>query len=50
MNILKKYYEDVCEKRQEALKKLYTERHDTSYRWQDLVEQSKKYSIKVATN
>lgn len=42
MRILKKYYEDVCKKKQEALKELYSSDYSISYRWQDLVKDAKK--------
>ncbi|GEM_PF-1237462 len=42
MGILKDYYRDVCKKRQEELLALYSENRDTSYRWQDIVEQTNK--------
>lgn len=38
MKFFRKYYEDVCKRRQEELSRLYTENLSTSYRWQDILK------------
>ncbi|MFV0517486.1 MAG: hypothetical protein ACK5MV_08815 [Aminipila sp.] len=42
MELLKKYYEDICKRRQQELKDLYTEKHEVKYRWQDIVAEEKR--------
>lgn len=48
MKMLKKYYKDVCQKRQEVLKEMYSENYAISYRWQDIVEEAKKSKNRIA--
>lgn len=50
MKMIKKYYKEVCQRRMEDLKELYTGSHAISYRWQDIVEEAKKNRIKVLAN
>ncbi|WP_312091986.1 hypothetical protein [Aminipila sp.] len=47
MKWLKKYYEDVCRKRQQELKKFWLEERKTSYRWQDIVKEALEINKKM---
>lgn len=40
MKILKRYYENVCKKRQQELKEMWSERTPVSYRWQDIIKEA----------
>lgn len=47
MKLLKKYYEDVCKKRQQELKKTWLEGTPVSYRWQDIVKEALEVNKKM---
>lgn len=47
MKLLKKYYENICKKKQEEIKKTWNQGIKVSYRWEDIVRDALATNKKI---